>query len=90
MEIESYIKELTAIKDQLSEHVETASISGEGLASFIVTGNNNYGIEIYRDENKKIIIDPALDGELLGERECEDFKGAIQKSLSWLREGKLN
>ena len=88
MNIELYIAELNKVADQLSGEIENVSISGEGIGSFIVANNNNYGIEIYRNKNN-VIIDPSLNGELLGEKEYSSYSEAIENSLRWLTEGKL-
>ena len=89
MEIESYNLELQEVAAQLSPSVEEISISGKGKGSFIVVTKGKYGIEIYKDENDKVFIDPAIEDELLGEKMLPNYDIAIKNALIWLNEGKI-
>ena len=79
----TYQEELRAALAILAPLSDQASISGEGVAIFLSVGRAARGIELYRHADR-VLIDRAVDGQLLGEREFASFDAAVEAAKQWL------
>lgn len=79
--------ELEKLLGEFVGEFPVVKITGTAHSAFLFLENGRYAAEIYRD-GKSFIVDPALDGTLLGEREYSTREEAIVEVRAWLkREG---
>ena len=77
--------ELERLLGEFVGEFPVVEIRGVRSSAFLFLENGRYAAEIYRD-GKNFIVDPALDGALLGEREYSTREEAIVEIRAWLNQ----
>jgi hypothetical protein len=69
---------------QRSAPIGLGRIVGGEAGLFLLVDRDNRGVEIYRGEGGKVVIDPAVDLELMGELIFPDYEAALAAAARWL------
>ena len=84
MDLPDLRAQLEAGQEQLAAASDSVRIKGEGPGMFLVASKGNRSVELYSGDDAGATIDPALDGELLGELDYDSYDSAIAAALRWL------
>jgi hypothetical protein len=79
----TYQEELRAAQAVLAPLSDHASIAGDGNAMFLSVSREARGVELYR-HGDRVLIDTAIDGQLLGERDFTSIDAAVEAAKRWL------
>lgn len=79
----AYSEILALAQTELLKVATTVEIRGDGLGRFLTARKDEYGIEFYAGQDV-FIIDPALGGELQGERDFGAMEEALRFASRWL------
>lgn len=83
MTSETYSDVLKKAYDTLSLVTTDVSIRGDGLGRFLVANRRDFGVEFYAADGG-FVIDPAIRGELQGEKLFPTVDEALTWASDWL------
>lgn len=85
MDTDTYRKQLEHLANEFRLKGADASIRGIGIASFLVVDLGDRGAEVYGGGDSGF-VDPAENGELLGEVQFESIRTAADSAWHWLKD----